>query len=158
MVAATFVPNAISRKSHEWMSPLQMHGKTRPGLDIDNAVALKAAESGPWPRGSIPELCDHIQYIVGRTGLAHIGIGSDFYGGPNPPDLADASRFPHLVAELIRRGWTDAALKGLLSGNVLRVWRQVEATSRKLAADNPPSISRVDAESVGRPQRRKPAT
>ncbi len=158
VVMATFVPNFISRKSHEWMSPLQMHGKTRPGVDIDNAVALRAAESGPWPRGSIPELCDHIQYIVGRTGLAHIGIGSDFYGGPNPPDLADASRFPHLVAELVRRGWTDAALKGLLSGNVLRVWRQVEATSRKLAADRPPSIARVEAEGVGRPQRKKPAT
>jgi membrane dipeptidase len=158
VVMATFVPNFISRKSHEWMSPLQIHGKTRPGVDIDNAVALRAAESGPWPRGSIPELCDHIQYIVGRTGLAHIGIGSDFYGGPNPPDLADASRFPDLVAELIRRGWSDAALKGLLSGNVLRVWRQVEASSRKLATEEPPRVARVAAEHLGRPPRKKPAT
>lgn len=146
VVMATFVPNFISRKSHEWMSPLQVHGKTRPGLDIDNAVALRAAESGPWPRGSIPELCDHIQYIVGRTGLAHIGIGSDFYGGPNPPDLADASRFPHLVAELIRRGWSDAALKGLLSGNALRVWRKVETAATALRAERPPAVMRVARE------------
>lgn len=143
VVMATFVPNFISRKSHEWMSPLQQHGKTRPGLDIDAAVTRKAAETGPWPRGSIPELCDHIAYIVDRTGLAHIGIGSDFFGGPNPPDLADASRFPHLVAELIRRGWSDAALKGLLSGNVLRVWRNVESTAAELRTERPPGVARI---------------
>jgi len=155
VVMATFVPNFISRKSHEWMSPLQVHGKTPPGADIDAAVAKRANEAGPWPRGSIGELCDHIQYIVGRTGLAHIGIGSDFYGGPNPPDLADASRFPHLIAELVRRGWSDAALKGLLSGNALRVWRKVEAEA-KARRSEAPGIARVAAETIGRP-RRKPA-
>jgi membrane dipeptidase len=143
---ATFVPNFISRKSHDWMAPLQVYGKTRPDLDIDAAVSRKAAEAGPWPRGSIPELCDHIAYIVGRTGIAHIGIGSDFFGGPNPPDLADASRFPHLVAELIRRGWSDAALKGLLSGNVLRVWRKVETTATVLRAERPPAVMRLARE------------
>ncbi|KAF0128961.1 MAG: hypothetical protein FD152_2250, partial [Xanthobacteraceae bacterium] len=131
VVMATFVPNFISRKSHEY---------------IDAAVSRKAAETGPWPRGSIPELCDHIAYLVGRTGLAHIGIGSDFFGGPNPPDLADASRFPHLVAELIRRGWSDSALKGLLSGNALRVWRKVEATAAVLRAERPPAILRLARE------------
>lgn len=158
VVMATFVPNFISRKSHDWMAPLQVHGKTPPGHDIDAAVARRAAEAGPWPRASIGELCDHIQYIVGRTGLAHIGIGSDFYGGPNPPDLADASRFPHLVAELIRRGWSDAALKGILSGNVLRVWRTVEKIAVRLSTDRPPGIARVAAEAIAPPRRKKPAT
>ncbi len=47
VVMATFVPNFISRKSHEWMSPLQVHGKTPPGADIDAAVAKRANEAGP---------------------------------------------------------------------------------------------------------------
>lgn len=158
VVMATFVPNFISRKSHAWMAPLQVHGKTPPGHDIDAAVTRRAAEAGPWPRGSIGELCDHIEYIVGRTGLAHIGIGSDFYGGPTPPDLADASRFPHLVAELVRRGWSDAALKGILSGNALRVWRTVEKVSARLKAEHLPGIARVAAESLVTPSRKKPAT
>ena len=140
VVMATFVPNFISRKSHEWMAPLQAYGKTRPGLDVDAAVTRRESKAGPWPRASIGELCDHIEYIVGRTGLAHIGIGSDFFGGPNPPDLADVSRFPHLVAELVRRGWSDAALKGILSGNILRVWRSAEKTAAALAKRRPPGV------------------
>ncbi|WP_204260728.1 membrane dipeptidase, partial [Stenotrophomonas maltophilia] len=51
MVMATFVPNFISRKSREWMKPFQVHGKTRPGLDIDAAVTETAKAEGPWPRG-----------------------------------------------------------------------------------------------------------
>jgi membrane dipeptidase len=155
VVMATFVPNFISRTSHRWMSPFQIHGKTRPGLDIDAAVTAKARTDGHWPRGSIGELCDHIQYIVQRTGLAHIGIGSDFYGGPNPPDLADASRFPHLIAELVRRGWSDAAIGRIASGNILRVWREVENRAKALAAE-PPSIARVAAEALNRPRRKPP--
>jgi membrane dipeptidase len=156
VVMATFVPNFISRPSHRWMSPLQTHGKTKPGLDIDAAVAAKAKAEGPWPRGSIGELCDHIEYIVGRTGIAHIGIGSDFYGGPNPPDLNDASRFPHLIAELIRRGWSDGAIGRIASGNTLRVWRAVERRAAELAASEPPPVARVTAEPLGRPRRKPP--
>lgn len=153
VVMATFVPNFISRASHRWMAPLQHHGKTRPGLDIDAAVAERQKAEGTWPRGSIPELCQHIEYIVGRTGMAHIGIGSDFYGGPNPPDLNDASRFPHLVAELVRRGWSDAAVGRIVSGNVLRVWRTVDKQAAALAGE-PPGIARIAAETVGRPRRK----
>ncbi|MFN3855853.1 MAG: dipeptidase [Phreatobacter sp.] len=155
VVMATFVPNFISRASHRWMAPLQRYGKTKPGLDIDQAVAERQKTAGAWPRGSISELCDHIAYIVGRTGLDHIGIGSDFFGGPNPPDLADASRFPHLVAELVRRGWSDAAIGRILSGNVLRVWRAVERQARALAQE-PPGVARISAETVGRPRRKQP--
>ncbi|MBN8941442.1 MAG: dipeptidase [Rhizobiales bacterium] len=148
MVMATFVPNFISRKSRDWMKPFQVHGKTRPGLDIDAAVTEKAKAEGPWPRGSISELCDHIEYIVGKTGLNHIGIGSDFYGGPNPDDLANVSRFPHLIAALIRRGWSDAAIGRIASGNMIRLWKTVERKAGELAAAEPPGIAQVAAEAI----------
>lgn len=148
LVMATFVPNFISRKSREWMTPFQVHGKTRPGLDIDAAVTEKAKAEGPWPRGSISELCDHIEYIVGRTGPDHIGIGSDFYGGPNPDDLANVSRFPHLIAALIRRGWSDAAIGRIASGNMLRLWKTVERKAAELARTETPGIAQVAAETI----------
>ena len=144
LVMATFVPNFISRKSREWVGEFQLYGKTKPGVDIDAAVTAKAKAAGPWPRGSIDELCDHIEYIVGRTGIDHIGIGSDFYGGPNPPDLADASRFPHLVAALIRRGWSDTAIGKIASGNFVRVWKAVERRAKELA-DEKPGVAEVPA-------------
>ena len=140
VVMATFVPNFISRKSHRWMTPLQENGKAKPGLEIDRAIAEQEKASGPWPRASIAELCAHIEYIVQKTGPDHIGIGSDFFGGPTPPDLADVSRFPHLVAELVRRGWSDGALAKILSGNALRVWRRVEKVGAELARTEPPRV------------------
>ncbi|QCI68646.1 dipeptidase [Phreatobacter stygius] len=155
MVMATFVPNFISRKSREWMTPFQIHGKTRPGLDIDAAVTEKAKAEGPWPKGSIAELCDHIDYIVGRTGLNHIGIGSDFYGGPNPDDLANVSRFPHLIAALIRRGWSDAAIGKIASGNILRLWKTVERKAAERAKTETPGIAQVAAEAINLKPRAK---
>jgi membrane dipeptidase len=70
-------------------------------------------------------VCDHLEYLRDKVGEDHIGIGSDFYGGPNPPGLEDCSKFPYLIAALIRRGWSDAALVKLMGGNFLRVWEQV---------------------------------
>jgi membrane dipeptidase len=156
VVMATFVPNFISRRSREWMKPFQLHGKTRPGLDIDAAVAEKTKAEGPWPRGSIGELCDHIEYIVGKTGLGHIGIGSDFYSGPNPDDLADVSRFPHLIAALIRRGWSDNAIGKIASGNVIRLWKEVERCAARLADQEKPGMAQVAAETLNLRPRARP--
>lgn len=149
VVMATFVPNFISRASHAYVRPLLVHGKAPPGVDMDAAVKAKARRDGPWPRGSIGEVCDHIAYIADRAGLRHVGLGSDFYGGPNPPDLADASRFPFLFAELIRRGWGDDALADFASGNVLRALRQTEQTARRLARVTPPAVARLDDAAAG---------
>lgn len=64
------------------------------------------------------------------VGIDHIGIGSDFYGGPTPPGLEDASTFPHLFAELIVRGWSEEALAKLAGKNTIRVLKAVEKTAR----------------------------
>jgi hypothetical protein len=54
--------------------------------------------------------------MVNLIGIGHVGIGSDFYGGTNPPGLGDASAFPNLFAELITRGWSDDAMAKLAGG------------------------------------------
>lgn len=151
VVMATFVPMFISQRSHAWMSPLLRNGKNVPGVDIDMAISERAKTAGPWPRGSIGELVTHIEYIVDRTGLDHVAIGSDFYGGPNPPDLADASRFPHLVASLIESGWSDSAIRKIVMANTMRVWRAVERVRRDGAGAPPVMTLEPDA-----PRRRRP--
>jgi membrane dipeptidase len=150
VVMATFVPEFITQKSYDWVKPFKEHGKTPEGLDIVAAMQEKARKVGSWPRGSIRELADHIDYIVSKTGIDHIGIGSDFYGGPNPDDLNDVSRFPHLIAELVTRGWSDAAIAKIAIKNVMRVWRKVEAHAKASAV--PPSVMRLDADP---PRRRR---
>ncbi|MEJ1159818.1 dipeptidase [Prosthecomicrobium sp. N25] len=144
IVMATFVPDFVSQASRDWMRPMKDEwGKTRRGVDWHAAMQARREQLGPWPRASIPELCDHIEYMANRAGLRHIGIGSDFFGGPPVVGLEDVSRFPHLVAELVRRGWSDEALEGLLSGNFLRVFRKVEAVGRLLRRTEKPDVGRL---------------
>jgi membrane dipeptidase len=52
-----------------------------------------------------------------------VGIGSDFFGGPTTIGLEDTSTFPALIAELIRRGWQEEALRQVAGANMQRVLR-----------------------------------
>ena len=52
---------------------------------------------------------------------------------PNPPGLEDASKFPHLFAELVMRGWSDAALTKIAGRNFIRILGEVEKTGKRLS-------------------------
>ena len=128
LVMATFVPDFISERSLNWMQPFRDdYGKSVDQPDKAAAIARREREIGPWPRGSLPQYCDHLDALAARVGFDHIGIGSDFFGGPQGPGLEDASCFPGIFAELFRRGWSDKNLKKLASANFIRVFRAVEA-------------------------------
>jgi membrane dipeptidase len=144
VVMATFVPDFISQARRDWARPIKPLGKTPPGADEAALMAQNAARLGPAPEATLEQLCDHIDYLASRVGTAHVGIGSDFYGGPTPRGLEDASRFPHLVAELVLRGWSDDALAALCGGNVLRAMAAADRTGRKLAATEPARVGRVE--------------
>lgn len=127
VVMATFVPGFLNPAAYEALKPfLDQYGKTRPGADY--RAAREACLAG-WNQDGVAYVCDHLAHFRDIVGEDHIGIGSDFYGGPNPPGLEDASTFPDLIAELVRRGWSDAALAKLMGGNFLRAWRDVIAKS-----------------------------
>ena len=108
------------------------------GLDIgqpekaaaDYAQWLKAH---PAPRVTLGEVADHIEHIAKVAGVDHVGIGSDFdgVGGQLPEGLADVSTYPALLAELMRRGWSDADVAKLAGGNLLRVMEAAENASRR---------------------------
>ena len=63
---------------------------------------------------------------------------------PARPGLEDVSRFPHLFAELVRRGFSERDLEKMSSRNMLRVLRRVEAVGRSLRRTRPPAIGRVE--------------
>lgn len=127
LVMATFVPDFICQRSKDWMAALKdAYGKTPEDLDNDIVVPTREKEIGAWPRGSLNQYCDHLDYLKSRVGPDHIGVGSDFFGGPQGEGLKDVSCFPHIFAELIRRGWPNTHLKKLAGENFLRVFRAVE--------------------------------
>ncbi|KAK8865714.1 hypothetical protein IAR55_000859 [Kwoniella newhampshirensis] len=78
-------------------------------------------------------IADEVEYIAKKTSKHNVGIGSDYDGiESTPKGLEDVSTYPHLFAELIRRGWTKSELAGLAGGNFLRAFRGVESVSAKL--------------------------
>jgi len=81
----------------------------------------------PLPLARVEDVADHVDRVRQLVGIDHVGLGSDFEGvGPTLPiGLEDASRYPNLLAVLLQRGYSEAELEKLCSGNVLRVWQQV---------------------------------
>jgi membrane dipeptidase len=99
----------------------------------------------PVPHATLTDVADHIEHIRQVAGVDHIGIGSDFDGIERGPDgLEDVSKFPALFAELIRRGWSDADLKKLAGENLLRAFRQAEATAKRLQGERAASTATID--------------
>jgi len=101
--------------------------------------------SHPRPKASIADVADHIDHVRKIAGVDHVGIGSDFDGIPeNVVGLEDVSTFPALFAELARRGWSDADLAKLASGNVLRVLAEAEKVSARLKKTSKPSTATIE--------------
>jgi membrane dipeptidase len=82
------------------------------------------------PAPSIGQVANHIDHVARVAGHDHVGIGGDYDGNRFwPVGLEDVSSYPNLFAELIDRGWTDADLASLASGNILRVMNDAESVS-----------------------------
>lgn len=133
MVMATFVPAFLQQEIYNRLKPIMDGmGKMRDGVGGAAYREAKEAAFELFTRDGIELICDHLEHMRNVGGIDSLGIGSDFYGGPNPPGLEDATRFPHLFAALIRRGWKTGELEKLAGGNFERVWRHVYRAAPKL--------------------------
>lgn len=75
----------------------------------------------------VEKVADHIDYIVSLAGIDHVGIGSDYdgVGDSLPNGLKDVSDYPNLLAELLKRGYTEEMISKLCYKNIFRVWNKV---------------------------------
>jgi membrane dipeptidase len=82
------------------------------------------------PRGTVTDLVDHIDHIVAAAGEDHVGLGSDYDGMSVVPEgLEDASKFPAITQELMRRGYAEAQIRKILGENLLRALAGAEAVA-----------------------------
>ena len=115
LVMVTFVPQFVSREVAAW--------NARP----------EAERTGPAPRATLAQVADHIEHIRRTAGIDHVGLGGDFDGITTVVQgLEDVSTYPQLIAELLRRGWTDTDIGKLTWHNLLRVMRANEANAARL--------------------------
>ena len=79
---------------------------------------------------------DHIDYMVEKIGINHVGISSDFDGGGGIVGWEDASETMNVTAALKERGYTDLEIEKLWGGNLLRVLDEVQEIASKLQAED----------------------
>ena len=142
MVMVTFVPGFVSQQVADY-NKRETAERDRltaaPGSTPDSVNKAMDAwhTANPTPRASMLQVADHIDHIKKVAGIDHIGLGGDFDGITSVVvGLEDVSTYPLLVAELMRRGYTDEDVKKIANRNILRVLRGAEATAAKLQASH----------------------
>ncbi len=115
LVMITFVPQFISPAVAEW--------NARPAADRPATA----------PRATLAQVADHIDHIRKVAGIDHVGLGGDFDGITSVVlGLEDVSTYPALIAELLKRGWSDEAVGKLAWHNLLRVMRANETNAARM--------------------------
>jgi membrane dipeptidase len=87
------------------------------------------------PPVDVADFVDHIDYLVKKIGINHVGISSDFDGGGGVEGWSDASETLNVTTELVRRGYTKKQIKKLWGENLLRVLDEVQEVARKIQAE-----------------------
>jgi membrane dipeptidase len=95
----------------------------------------KYRKEHPMPHLTVAAVADHVDHVVRLVGIDHVGIGSDFdgVGDSLPEGLKDVSGYPNLIEELLKRGYAEGDIEKICSGNIMRVWNEVES----IAAHSP---------------------
>jgi membrane dipeptidase len=113
------------------------------GGDLDGLSAERRTEfdrrlaqiDKQWPaagRATVKDYVDHIDYAVKLIGIDHVGIASDFDGGGGVDGWNSAAESFNVTLELVRRGYTEEQIGKIWSGNLLRVWAEVEKVAASL--------------------------
>jgi membrane dipeptidase len=152
----TFVPMFVTPDAAAWRAELTSsaagQGITPADADEYSAFTDEWRAKNPTPKATLEDVVRHVEHVREVAGVDHVGLGGDYDGTSTLPEgLEDVSGYPRLLAALAERGWSDADLGKLTSGNVLRVWRDAETGAHELQTQRGPSLATI-AELDGTPE------
>jgi membrane dipeptidase len=143
VVMVNFATIYVSAARNQWQADraaeqTRFNSPPYAGLYVGQPDRAKAAlaqwdAQHPRPVTTLAQVADHIEHIRRVAGIDHVGLGSDFDGIPDAPvGLEGVDRYPALLEELMRRGWSDADIAKLAGENLLRTMAAAEQVSLKL--------------------------
>jgi membrane dipeptidase len=150
VVMVNFAPSYVTQARAAWEADRaaeqsRFNAPPYAGLYIgqpERAAEAMAAwvKAHPAPAVTISDVADHIDHVRKVAGVDGVGLGSDFDGIPTTPvGLDGVDKFPAVLVELARRGWSDEDIAKVAGGNVLRVMAEAEVVARRLQAAEGPS-------------------
>jgi membrane dipeptidase len=151
VVMVNFYPAFLSTAWNDWDNARIAYARSL-GVPADAYGAKAPAplvewdHSHPMPRVGVTEVADHVEHVAKVAGKGAVGFGGDYDGinGTGPEGMSGVDSYPLVLAELARRGWSDAELAGLTSGNILRVMARVEAVAASMKGMPPIDATEPD--------------
>ena len=142
VVMICFLPGYLTERNRTHFVLMQDEEDRLKKLYPDNPTKVEEEikarrKSHPGPReAELSDVADHIDHVRKLAGIDHIGIGSDYEGFTGPPEgLQDVSKYPALLAELKRRGYSNDDLKKIAGLNVLRALRGADKVAKEMQID-----------------------
>lgn len=148
VVMVTFVPGFISEPVRAWGAARAAEEARLKSLNPGDPEAVTGGlrawtSANVQPRASLDDVVAHIQHVRDVAGIDHVGLGGDFDGvGSLPDGVESVAAYPRILAALMARGWSEADIRKLAGGNVLRVMRAVEAVAANKRGERP-NLSRL---------------
>jgi membrane dipeptidase len=136
VIQINFGSSFLSQEAFEWhetMDELRTVYIEANGLDEHGDEAEQFEKDyrseHPYPYATLDDLVANFEHVIKLVGAEHVGIGSDFdgVGDSLPEGMKDVSYYPALIEALLKREYTVDVIQGIMGGNLMRVWREVEA-------------------------------
>jgi membrane dipeptidase len=146
VVMATWVPGFINRERQLWEAARAGERVKQGAIHLADPAAAAAAMAQwdadhPRPAVGVKDVADHIDHLVKAMGVDHVGIGGDLDGiESTPTGLEGVETYPVLIAELLRRGYSEADCEKIAGGNLLRVMEAAEKVAAGLKGQVPPDV------------------
>ena len=141
---SSFLDSVSRAKGDEiWAHVKQWAIENKLAEDDSKVWAYMIAYGKEHPLNStVSVVADHIDHVIKMVGVDHVGFGSDFdgVGETLPIGLQDASEYPNLIYELLKRGYTEEDIAKICSGNVMRVWQQTEDYANATSEESHASV------------------
>jgi membrane dipeptidase len=144
VVMVCFLPGYVVERDRSYFERVgaernrlaQIHGENQ---ELISAALAEWRQTNPAPNAAtLSDVADHIDHIRKVAGVDHIGVGGDFDGFSGAVrGLEDVSKYPDLLAELLRRGYSPEDVKKIAGLNVLRVMRAAERLAKELQTTHP---------------------
>ncbi|HEV8509896.1 MAG TPA: dipeptidase [Gemmatimonadales bacterium] len=135
VVMVNFNPGFVSESVRVYEDSMNSWSRALRTAGVDSTT--RADSMRAWevraPHATLAQVADHIEHIRRVAGVDNVGLGSDLDGITEVPvGLADVSKFPDLIAELLRRGWNEVDVKKVAGLNILRVMREAERVAGEM--------------------------